>query len=68
MLAHLDRTLSETVGLGDEIHAGGVLASRWSQRFTVVGVGVAVHALLLTVVNDGYTIIRVNGIALLKYS
>ena len=56
------------MGLSDEVHAGGVLASRWPQRFAVVGVGVAVHALLLTVVNEGYTIIRVNGISLLTNS
>lgn len=67
-LAHLDHTLSESVEFGGEMHAGGVLASRWPRHFTVVGVGIAAHALLFTVVNDEYAIIRGNVIALLKIS
>ena len=35
------------------MYGGGILVSRWPQRFTVVGVGIAVHTLLLTVVSDG---------------
>ena len=50
---HLDHPLAQSVELSNENHSGGVLASRWSQHFMVVGVGIAVDALFLTVVNDG---------------
>ncbi len=35
------------------MHGDGVLVSRWPQRFTVLGVGIATHALLLAIVNNG---------------
>ena len=45
----LEHPLTVFVELGDEMHGGGVLVSRWPQRFTVVGVGIAMRALLLAV-------------------
>ena len=57
----LDHTQSEYVELGDEIHGGGVLGSRSPEHFTVVGVGIVVHALLLTVVNDGDAVGHKDG-------
>ncbi len=35
------------------MHGDGILVSTWPQCFTVVGVGIDMHALLLAVVNDG---------------
>ena len=57
----LDHTLSGSVELGDEMHRSGVLGSRSPQRFTVGTVGIIVHGLLLTVVNDGDAVGQKDG-------
>lgn len=41
------------VELGDEMHSGGVLASRWPRYFTVGRIALTLH---LTIVNGGYTV------------
>ena len=53
MLGNCCPPLAECVEFGDETHGGGILVPRWPQCLTVVRVGIAVHTLLLIVVNDG---------------